>query len=405
MRTLILSCNTGEGHNSCAKAITECFAAHGEVCDTVDSLLFISEGASKFICNWHVRMYRHIPKLIKNGYKGAENHSSIFQRDTLIYQYLTSGSERLYNYISDNEYDCVICTHVFPALALTDMLEKHPMPIAAAFVGTDYTCSPGTADSDLRYYFIPDEALRAEFSACGVPDERIVASGLPVRRAFYGRGGKAEARRTLGIGENKRHMLLMCGSMGCGPICELTEILSARMNDDEEMTVICGSNEKLYEKLMLEFSDSPNIRVEAHVDDMAPYMRASDLYITKPGGLSTTESAAMALPMLLIDAVAGCEEHNLDFFLKTGGAVTADTPEALAETALALLRDDARLAEMSAMLDGKADILPAERIYSVMKSEERALEAQSLRAAYACSSAVEDIPLPVAVTAPCPAAQ
>lgn len=399
MRTLILSCNTGEGHNSCAKAITECFNAHGEICDTVDSLLFISESASKFISNWHVRMYRHIPKLFKTGYKDAEDHASLFQKDTLLYQYLTSGSERLYNYILDNEYDCVICTHVFPALALTDMLEKHPLPIAAAFVGTDYTCSPGTADSDLPHYFIPDEKLRDEFTACGVPSERIIASGLPVRNAFYVHGDKIHARRTLGIGEDKRYMLLTCGSMGCGPMNELTEAIAAGMGENEQLTVICGSNSKLYDKLRLRFSENANIRVEGHVDDMALYMRASDLYITKPGGLSTTESAVMALPMVLIDAVAGCEEHNLKFFLETGGAVTADTPETLAETALALLRDDERLAAMSHALDGRGNKPAAERIYSVMKSEALANEA-ALRRARRISFAVDDgIPLPAAVTA------
>ena len=43
MRTLILSCNTGEGHNSCAKAIQETYAAHDETCDIVDALQFISK--------------------------------------------------------------------------------------------------------------------------------------------------------------------------------------------------------------------------------------------------------------------------------------------------------------------------------------------------------------------------
>ena len=57
MRTLILSCNTGEGHNSCAKAIQETYAAHGETCDIVDALQFISKRASQFISDWHSRIY------------------------------------------------------------------------------------------------------------------------------------------------------------------------------------------------------------------------------------------------------------------------------------------------------------------------------------------------------------
>lgn len=365
-KVLLLSCNTGEGHNSCARAVKECFEGHGCTCEVADSLLFISKKASKFICNWHVRIYRRLPRLFKTGYKEVESHPSPFRRDTVIYEYLTSGSERLYEYVIANGFDAVVCTHIFAALALSDMLEKHPLPLTTAFVGTDYTCSPGTADSNLQYYFIPDSSLIEEFAACGVPREKLVPSGLPARREFYLRGGETEARRALGLPADHGHIILMCGSMGCGPIVELTRELAARMTAREELTVICGSNEKLYESLAPEYIAVPNVHVAARVDNMPLYMRAADVYMTKPGGLSTTEAAAMALPMVLIDAVAGCEEHNLEYFTARGGAVTADTPPALAEAALTVLRDDKLRAAMSEALTQRGEFTPAELIYSVM---------------------------------------
>ena len=95
MRTLILSCNTGAGHNSCAKALQETFTAHGEVCDIIDALQFISERASQFISNWHTRIYLYAPKLFKAGYQGAENHDSLFREGTGIYKFLTSGADRI----------------------------------------------------------------------------------------------------------------------------------------------------------------------------------------------------------------------------------------------------------------------------------------------------------------------
>lgn len=369
MRTLILSCNTGAGHNSCAMAIKQVLEAHGAECEIADSLLFISETASRFICNWHVRIYRHLPRLFKNGYREVESHASPFQKDSAVYQYLTSGSERMYEYIRGSGFDSVICTHIFPALALTDMLEKHPMPIATAFVGTDYTCSPGTADSALQHYFIPDASLTDEFAACGVPREKIIASGLPVRAAFYAPYDKAAAKRSLGITPERRHILLTCGSMGCGPITELTAQLSYMLPPEDVLTIVCGSNEKLHEKLQLAYLTCPNVHVEGLVTDMPLYMRSADLFMTKPGGLSTTEAAAMGLPMVLIDAVAGCEEHNLDFFVRRGGAVTADTPQALASAALALLDDDAQLARMSQALKTPRPCTPGECIYNVIKTD------------------------------------
>lgn len=364
MRTLILSCNTGAGHNSCAKAVQETFAAHGEVCDITDALQFISERASQFISNWHTRIYLHAPRLFKVGYQGAENHDSLFREGTGIYKFLTSGADRLYDYIVEGGYDNIICTHVFPALAITELLERHPdMHMTTSFISTDYTCSPSVSDSSLDWYFIPAESLTDEFDRCGVPREKLVASGLPAKRAFYSRPDKAEAKHALGIDESQRHLLMMCGSMGCGPIRDLTELLCGSVAENQTLTIVCGSNEELYEKLSKKFRTVPRVNIMGVVADMPPLMQSADLFLTKPGGLSSTEAAAAGVPMVLIDAVAGCEEHNLAFFLALGAAVTADTPEELAETALSLLSDEKRLSEMSAALPSVGKI-PAEKIYA-----------------------------------------
>ena len=64
MKTLILSCDTGEGHNSCAKAIREEFLSRGEECDICEALHFLSEGAQKLITSGHTFMYRHTPCLL-----------------------------------------------------------------------------------------------------------------------------------------------------------------------------------------------------------------------------------------------------------------------------------------------------------------------------------------------------
>ena len=368
MRTLILSCNTGAGHNSCAKAIREVYEERGELCQIVDALEFISDRASKFISNWHTRIYRYAPRVFKAGYQDVEEHESIFREGTPIYKYLTSGADRMREYIVDGGFDNVICTHVFPALALTELQRRQPLPIRTSFVATDYTCSPCAADSELEYYFIPSPLLTEEFVSCGVPREKIVPCGLPVKQEFYQRADKREAKRALGLPEDGQNLLMMCGSMGCGPICELAELLGPALGEKQTLTVICGTNEELRSKLQRHAADA-RVRVEGLVTNMPQWMRASELTLTKPGGLSTTEAMASGLPMVLIDAVAGCEEHNLDFFLGLGAAETADTPEALAATALALLAKPERLAAMSAAEQRTEELTPAETIYAVLRGE------------------------------------
>ncbi len=366
MHTLILSCNTGEGHNSCAKAIQAEYAAHGESCEIVDALQFISKRASRFICDWHTRIYRHVPKLYRAGYRSVENRTSVFREGTAVYRYLTSGAERLYQFICRGGYDNIICVHVFPALALTAMLERHPLPLRTCFVATDYTCSPSVEDSDLDYYFIPDASLIEEFVRCSVPREKLVSSGLPVRPEFYRTADKAAEKAALNIPADHQHLLMMCGSIGCGPIRELTEELSLRLAPQQELTVVCGGNEELHAKLQKRFGDDRHMHIHGLVDNVPQLMHSADLFITKPGGLSTTEAAACGLPMVLMDTVAGCEGHNLTFFLQRGGAVTADTPRLLADTAMVLLADPERLRAMSDALRSPDAQTPAEQIYDCL---------------------------------------
>lgn len=373
MRTLILSCNTGEGHNSCAKAIQETYAAHGETCDIVDALQFISKRASQFISDWHSRIYRHAPKLYKAGYHTAEERTSVFREGTTVYRYLTSGSEKLYHFILDGGYDNIICTHVFPALALTAMLKHHPMPLVTSFVSTDYTCSPSVENSELDYYFIPDISLTEEFVQCGVPREKLIDSGMPVKQAFYQDTDKAAAKAELGLPVDHQHLLVMCGSIGCGPIKELTEDLLIRLTSEQELTIVCGANEELFAKLERHFAHDPRIHIHGMVDYVPLLIHSADLFLTKPGGLSTSEAAACGVPMLLMDTVAGCEGHNLNFFLRQGIAVTADTPKHLADLAAALLADPEQLQEMSRAARHRKGDTPSETIYAFLHRQKKQL--------------------------------
>ena len=373
MRTLILSCNTGEGHNSCAKAIQETYAAHDETCDIVDALQFISKRASQFISDWHSRIYRHAPKLYKAGYHTAEERTSVFREGTTVYRYLTSGSEKLYHFILNGGYDNIICTHVFPALALTAMLKHHPMPLVTSFVSTDYTCSPSVENSELDYYFIPDISLTEEFVQCGVPREKLIDSGMPVKQAFYQDTDKAAAKAELGLPVDHQHLLVMCGSIGCGPIKELTEDLLIRLTSEQELTIVCGANEELFAKLERHFAHDPRIHIHGMVDYVPLLIHSADLFLTKPGGLSTSEAAACGVPMLLMDTVAGCEGHNLNFFLRQGIAVTADTPKHLADLAAALLADPEQLQKMARAARRRKGDTPSETIYAFLHRQKKQL--------------------------------
>lgn len=166
----------------------------------------------------------------------------------------------------------------------------------------------------------------------------------------------------------------MCGSMGCGPIMSIARRIGRNLPDDQDLTIVCGTNKQLYRRLQRRFYDAKNVHVRSYVKDMALLMDSADLYLTKPGGISVTEAASMRLPMVFIDAVAGCEEYNKDFFLRTGGAVTGQTPKEIARTSLRLLSDKDALEKMGDALDAAVPHNAAANILSEMSEAEEEKE-------------------------------
>ena len=374
MKVLILSCNTGEGHNSCAAALEEECRNQNIPCDTEDALRFISPEVSRFISNWHVRIYRHAPGLFRVGYRAAEDHPAQFHEGSALYRYLTQGAEKLCGFIAGSGYDTVICTHTFAALMVSEVVKTHLPNLKTCFIATDYTCSPSVKDSSLDRYFIPASSLSGDFLGGGVTSERLRACGIPVRQMFRSSVRKEDAKRAFGIPADHKHLVMMCGSMGCGPIMSIARRIGRDLPDDQDLTIVCGTNKQLYRRLQRRFYDAKNVHVRSYVKDMALLMDSADLYLTKPGGISVTEAASMRLPMVFIDAVAGCEEYNKDFFLRTGGAVTGQTPKEIARTSLRLLSDKDALEKMGDALDAAVPHNAAANILSEMSEAEEEKE-------------------------------
>ena len=62
-----------------------------------------------------------------------------------------------------------------------------------------------------------------------------------------------------------------------------------------------------------------------HTDQMALYLKACDVFITKPGGLSSTEAAVVGIPMIHLTPIPGCETKNMRFFSKNGMSIAVSS--------------------------------------------------------------------------------
>ena len=374
MNVLILSCNTGEGHNSAGKAIKYYFEQAGDTCFMADAIAFRSETISKMFSEGHVFIYTKTPKMFDLVYNGAELFAKkeTSQHDSVLFTLLAKGAVKLYEYLIEHKIERIICMHPIASQLLTKVFRDHPeLKIPSYLVATDYTASPGVGESNVDVFITPHPDTEHEFIKRGVSKAKIVPIGIPINHAFASLPTKAEARAQLGIPDTEKVALLMCGSMGCGAIEKVAEKIASGMRENTTLVIICGRNEKLYKSLLPLSAGNEKVRLLGFTDKIACYMSAADLFVTKPGGLSSTEAACVGLPMVMIDAVAGCETYNLNFFVSSGYAVTSEKYDGIVSETLKLLYDDKRLSEIREKLKANFSADTAYKIFMYVKEAKK----------------------------------
>ena len=247
----------------------------------------------------------------------------------LLYENSIRGIGPLYEALVDLGADAAICVHVFPAMMMTELRCGYGLRMPTWFVATDFTCSPGVGELQLDGICIPHPALTPEFLAAGLPAQRIFPTGIPIRRQFCQTPDRDAARRQLEL-EGCRHVFtLACGSMGAGPLRSTAACIAGLLGPEDRLVAVCGSNQRMHRQMIDDFVDNPRVRVLGFTEQMCAYMQASDLLISKAGGLTTAEAVASRTPLLYLNAVPGCESRNIDFMTSRGYALAVESDEEL----------------------------------------------------------------------------
>ena len=353
MKILILSCNTGEGHNSCAKALKKAMDRRGVACEIQDTLALISATLSQRVSNAYV--YSTRGSLFEMVYKlGGFVSNNSDSRQSLIYSANKLYAERLHNYIIDNGFDVVVCVHLFPAEALTALQRNAQLRIPTYFVMTDYTCIPFLSETDLDYYVIPHEHLIEEFAERGIPREKIIPIGIPVDEQRYAsRQPRLRARRMLAqqmgwdITTATGHWyLLMSGSMGFGNLGELVEQLLRTIRPEDGVICVCGRNEDMQHSLQEAFAGNQQLWVLGFTDQVPLLMDASNVIFTKPGGITSTEALVKHIPLIHTAPIPGLEDRNAHFFHQHGLSYHANDVAQQVAVAMRLCQDQAYRQQM-----------------------------------------------------------
>lgn len=341
MKVLILSCNTGGGHNAAASALKESLNFYHHEAEVLDLMSLGRKHTSALVGGAYVKLVSVFPAGFGALYQLGELVRKFPWKSPVYYANARLGNA-LADYIDQNHFNAVVTTHLYPAETLTWMKQKGRLTIPCVAVATDYACIPFWEETNCDYYVVPHKDLIPEFASCGIPEEKLLPLGIPVRPAFARPASKEDVRRHLGLPENAPLFLVMSGSMGFGKVHLLAHELVSRLENGEQAVIICGNNKKRMRSLRLQFHKNPNVHIIGFTRHVAEYMVAADVLFTKPGGLSSTEAAVRRVPLVHTDPIPGCETKNRAFFVSRGMSVTGAHQKELAEAGISLARDDAR---------------------------------------------------------------
>ncbi len=342
MRVLILSCNTGQGHNAAGKAIQETFAGRGIECQMMDALLLAGEKVSRRVSGAYCGLTTRFPRGFEWLYKAGGTLSSSRWKSP-VYLANIPYARRLLEVIRQGEYDRVVTPHLFPAEALTHLRRRAGLDVPCYAIATDYTCIPFWEETELDRYMIPHRDLIPDFAKKGLAEEKLLPIGIPVSLRFRRHVPKEQARAALGIPAEGTVYLVMTGSMGFGNVADIGAALLERGG---YICILGGNNQKMKESLRERFVGEPRLRVLDYTDEVNQYMDASDVLLTKPGGLTSTEAAVKNIPIIHTAPIPGCETVNAHFFSERGLSLCRTDPQEIAEAAAQLAQDPAMREKM-----------------------------------------------------------
>jgi processive 1,2-diacylglycerol beta-glucosyltransferase len=348
MKTLILTVTTGEGHNSTAKALKKQLEENGHECEILDIYLNINKGLYDIVSKGYLLTVDKFKKLYSKVYTKLEHRN---ERQISIPRIVNGVIEKkTYETIINYNPDVIIYTHAFCGILLDVIKEKRGCELLSIGIVTDYVMHPFWEET-LRtdYIVIPNELLIPAAKRKGFTDEQILPLGIPIDPKFSKITPKAEMRARLGLDIDKTTVLIMGGSMGYGSLSDIIKRIDA-LELDLQIICVCGNNAEEREKIDSETYKNKilNFGYVSNVDEL---MDAADCIVSKPGGLTTSETLAKRLPMIICNPIPGHEQRNAEFLQNNGTAMAIGGSYTIADAIHQLFHIQSRVENMRQNID------------------------------------------------------
>jgi processive 1,2-diacylglycerol beta-glucosyltransferase len=346
-RILILHASVGSGHQRAATALADAFtrkqAGDVRVEDTLD---YGNRAFRRAYTQSYLDLSAHAPAIWRLFYEGTNvrDPKSVELLNRLRSLVERPGGTHLARLVARFAPDAIVCTHFLPVELLLRLKRRGRLPQPIYCVVTDVVAHCFWATPAIDGYFVASELTREQLIAMGVAPTIIHLSGIPVDPAIAEPKTLAAMRLRHAFPLDQPLISLFGGGLDVERVRMMVAGLLAR-DIPGTLTVVAGRNAALAAALA-DLADGPRLRLRvldfiAYVDDL---VAASDLVISKAGGLIVSEVLARGAPLLLIDPIPGQEEWNADYVVSEGAGVQLRMVELIPLTVERLLAQPERLA-------------------------------------------------------------
>jgi 1,2-diacylglycerol 3-beta-galactosyltransferase len=349
-RISILTANAGGGHLAAAESLAEALAGEARV-----SLLRLMDDHTPFPVSRFSAGYgplvQYAPRLYHIAYRFAASRSRLMLTERAVYPLVR---RRLDAALRGEAADLWISVHHLQIDTVLWLLRAQGSVAPFVTVVTDPVTAPVAWFSpEVDLCVVATEAARDVALACKVPHDRVRVIGLPIRRAFAEMRGrpKAEVRSHLGLAADRPLVLMSGGGAGVGRMLPIARAVTQALRGHRaqaQVAIIAGRNSVLERQLRAETWPIP-VKVLGYVNNMAEWLAAADLLITKAGPGALAEAACLSTPTLITGYIPGQEAGNVTWAAEHGAGVFEPDTGRIADRVSDLLRPgNPELARMSA---------------------------------------------------------
>jgi processive 1,2-diacylglycerol beta-glucosyltransferase len=353
-RVLLLHASVGTGHKRAAEALATAFARRqpGEV--RVEDVL---DHTSKLFRVAYARSYLELTDrapLVWGYFYTQTNADPNLSEFTNNVRKLVEGIgvSGLRDVLRAFMPEVIICTHFLPMELLVRYKRNAQLPQPIYCVVTDFAAHTFWTYTEIDGYFVADAQTREQLISRGVTAAQVTVSGIPVDPSL----GEPKERQAM----RARHGLPLDGPVvtlfGGGVVDDHVRMIVqglCRRDVACTLVVVAGRNPTLVGSLA-DIQSTPRLRLQIHgfIDFVDDLIVASDLVVTKAGGLIVSEVLARGTPLVVIDPIPGQEEWNADFVVSSGAGAQLRMSESVPATVERLLRQPHLLAEMGTAAQG-----------------------------------------------------